>query len=73
MTESDGETKNIHIYIVVSIFDRCVSPPFACFICCFHTETDYHRQIYRDTRYFTLYTVPFLFVHSIALEHVNVM
>ena len=59
MTEPDGETKNIHIYIVVSIFDRCDSPPFACFICCFHTETDYHRQIYRDTRHFTLYNGTF--------------
>ena len=56
MTEPDDETKiSIYIYIVVSIFDRCVSPPFACFCCCFHTNTDYHRQMYRDTQHFTLY------------------
>ena len=51
--------KNIHIYIVVSIFDRCVSPPIACFFCCFHTKTDYHRQIYRDPLHFTLYNGTF--------------
>ena len=52
MTESDSETK---MYTVVSIFDRCVFPSFACFFCCFHTTTDYPRQIYRDTRHVTLY------------------
>ena len=36
-----------------------MSPPFACFFCCFHTKTDYHRQIYLDTTHFTLYNGTF--------------
>ena len=54
--------KNINMYILVSIFDRCTCmfQSFSHFFCCFHTTIDYLSQIYRDTLHFTLYngTVP---------------
>ena len=43
------------MYIVVSIFDRCMFPSFAYFFVAFIPTTDYLRQIYRHTRHSTLY------------------
>ena len=60
MTEPDSETKiSIFILCYRYLIGMCCRPLLVSFGC-FHTKTDYLRQIYRDTRHVTLYngTVP---------------